>query len=44
MSEDIPLATNQLANLGASAGQLGIATRNIADFVETAAALGVLTE
>lgn len=43
MSTRIPLSAVELANLGEVAGQLGIETANIEEFVEVAAQLGVST-
>lgn len=43
MSERIPVASDELANIAAEAGQLGIATENLRAFVETVSALRVAT-
>ena len=43
LSLEIPVAASDLAELAASAGQLGISTPAIAEFAETMAALGVST-
>lgn len=44
LSRIIPISANELANLAGVAGQLGIQTKNIAEFTETAAKLGVATD
>jgi TP901 family phage tail tape measure protein len=44
MTETIPLAHKELANIAESAGQLGIQTDNIAEFVKTMAMLGSTTK
>lgn len=43
MSEEIPVSASELANLGEVAGQLGIETENIDEFVRVIADLGVAT-
>lgn len=43
LSEQIPVASNELASIGAQAGQLGIATENILGFAKVVAVLGVST-
>lgn len=43
MTLQIPLAFEELAKIGESAGQLGIAKANILDFVDTIAKLGATT-
>lgn len=43
MSEVIPISSNDLAVLGAAAGQLGVELQNIGEFVDVMAALGVST-
>lgn len=44
MTENIPLAHKELANIAESAGQLGIQTDNIAEFAKTMAMLGSTTK
>ena len=44
LSEQIPVSANQLAAIGAEAGQLGIATRNILGFTRTVAGLQVASD
>jgi len=44
MTETIPLDHKELANIAESAGQLGIQTDNIAEFVKTMAMLGSTTK
>lgn len=44
LSRIIPISANELANLAGVAGQLGIQTKNIAEFTDTAAKLGVATD
>lgn len=41
MSREIPLSVNELAQITASGGQLGIAKENLMDFTTTAAKMGV---
>lgn len=41
MSRTIPLSVNELAQITASGGQLGIAKENLLDFTKTAAMMGV---
>lgn len=43
MAVRIPVAANELARIGQIAGQLGVRTNNIAEFVETIAGLEVAT-
>lgn len=43
MALEIPMSAASLAELAATAGQLGIETPNIAEFTETVAAMGVST-
>lgn len=43
LSQEIPTAANELANLGEIAGQLGIRTENIVGFVKVMADLGTTT-
>ena len=43
MALEIPVSASSLAELAATAGQLGIETPNIAEFTETVAAMGVST-
>lgn len=43
MSEEIPVAANELAGIAEAAGQLGIQTANIVDFTRVMADLGVTT-
>ena len=43
MALEVPVSASSLAELAATAGQLGIETPKIAEFTETVAAMGVLT-
>lgn len=43
MATEIPVSVNELNNIGQAAGQLGIETKNIAEFTRTMAELGVTT-
>lgn len=44
LSKTIPIAANELAEIGLVAGQLGIAAKDVVAFTEVAAKLGVVTE
>ena len=44
LSEQIPVAANELLNIAQNAGQLGVAQRDIADFTETVAKIGFATD
>ena len=43
MSRDLPLTTEEIYNIGAAAGQLGIETKHIMSFTEVMGKLGVTT-
>lgn len=44
MALEIPIAAAELANIGETAGRLGVEVQNIPKFTETVAALGVATD
>lgn len=44
MATEIPISVNELNNIGAAAGQLGIETENIVTFTKAMANLGVATD